>query len=111
MFGPFFCSGKYRTQRRLSWAKLHPRRWSRQANGTARTCIDALRVLARSSDGDRAVLVERYIDAYLTTETVSVWHAVERLGKAIHDEHAKRRQGEDWSLAKDYVRSVLHRMT
>jgi hypothetical protein len=47
------------------------------------TCIDALRVLARSSDGDRAVLVERYIDAYLTTETVSVWHAVERLGKAI----------------------------
>ena len=75
------------------------------------TCIDALRVLARSSDGDRAVLVERYIDAYLTTETVSVWHAVERLGKAIHDEHAKRREGEDWSLAKDYVRSVLHRMT
>jgi hypothetical protein len=61
------------------------------------TCIDALRVLARSSDGDRAVLVERYIDAYLTTETVSVWHAVERLGKAIHDEHAKRREGEDWS--------------
>jgi hypothetical protein len=54
---------------------------------------------------------ERYIDAYLTTETVSVWHAVERLGKAIHDEHAKRREGEDWSLAKDYVRSVLHRMT
>ena len=75
------------------------------------TCIDALRVLARSSDADRAVLVERYIDAYLTTETVSVWHAVERLGKAIHDEHAKRREGEDWSLAKDYVRSVLHRMT
>jgi hypothetical protein len=29
------------------------------------TCIDALRVLARSSDGDRAVLVERYIDAGL----------------------------------------------
>jgi hypothetical protein len=56
-------------------------------------------------------LVERYIDVYLTTETVSVWHAVERLGKAIHDEHAKRREGEDWSLAKDYVRSVLHRMT
>ena len=66
------------------------------------TCIDALRVLARSSDADRAVLVERYIDAYLTTETVSVWHAVERLGKAIHDEHAKRREGEDWSLAKGY---------
>jgi hypothetical protein len=37
--------------------------------------------------------------------------AVERLGKAINDEHAKRREGEDWSLAKDDVRSVLHGMT
>ena len=75
------------------------------------TCIDALRVLAGSNDPDRAVLVERHIDAYLTTETVSVWHAVERLGKAIHDEHAEQREGEDWGLKKNYVRSVLHRMT
>ena len=28
-----------------------------------RTCMDALRVLARSNDPDRAVLVEKYIDA------------------------------------------------
>ena len=70
------------------------------------TCMDA-----RSNDPDRAALVEGHIDAYLTTETVSVWHAVERLGKAIHDEHAEQREGEDWGLAKDYVRSVLHRMT
>ena len=40
------------------------------------TCIDALRILARSNDADRAVLVERYIDAYLATETVSAWHAL-----------------------------------
>jgi len=43
------------------------------------TFMDALCVLAKSDDADRAVLVERYIDAYLTTETVSVWHALERL--------------------------------
>ena len=71
------------------------------------TCIDALRVLARSSDGDRAVLVERYIDAYLTTETGSVWQALERLCKSIRDEQAEGREGEDWSVAKRYIRSAL----
>jgi hypothetical protein len=75
------------------------------------TCIDALCVLAGSNAPDRAVLVEQHIDAYLTTETVSVWHALERLRKAIRDEEAERREGEDWSIAKEYVRSLLHRMT
>lgn len=64
------------------------------------TCMDALRVLAKSTDPSRA-----------TTETVSVWHALEQLGKAIRDEHAQRREGASWSIAKEYVRSVLHRMT
>jgi hypothetical protein len=75
------------------------------------TCIDALRILARSNDADRAFLVERYIDAHLTTETVSAWHALERLCKAIHDEEGEGRGDEDWSPAKKYVRSVLHRIT
>ena len=75
------------------------------------TCMDALRVLAKSDDADRAVLVERYIDAYFTTETVSVWHALERLCKAIHDEEREGRGEENWSPAKEYVRSLLHRMT
>lgn len=57
------------------------------------------------------LLIEKYIDAYHTTETVSVWHALEELGKAIRDEHAQRREGASWSIAKEYVRSVLHRMT
>ena len=62
------------------------------------TCMDALRVLAKSTDPGRAVLIEKYIDAYL-------------LGNAIRDEHAERREGASWSIAKEYVRSVLHRMT
>jgi hypothetical protein len=37
--------------------------------------------------------------------------ALERLRKAIHYEEAERREGEDWSIAKEYVRSLLHRMT
>jgi hypothetical protein len=72
------------------------------------TCMDALRILARSNDPDRASLVEGHIDAYLTTETVSVWQALERLCQGIRDEQAEGRQGENWSLAKGYIRSVLH---
>jgi hypothetical protein len=71
------------------------------------TCMDALRVLARSNDPDRAAIVERHIDAYLTTETVSVWQTLERLRKGIHDEQAERREGENWSIAKACIRSVL----
>jgi hypothetical protein len=73
-----------------------------------RMCMDELRVLARSNDPDRAVLVEGHIDTYLTTETVSVWQALERLCKGIRDEHDKGREGENWSIAKKYIRSVLH---
>jgi hypothetical protein len=71
------------------------------------TCVNALRVLARSNDPDRAVLVERDIDAYLTTETGSVWQALERLCKGIRDEQAEGREGEDWNVAKRYIRSAL----
>ena len=70
--------------------------------------MDELRVLARSNDPDRAVSVEGHIDTYLTAETVSVWQALERLCKGIRDEQAKGREGEDWSVAKGYIRSVLH---
>jgi hypothetical protein len=59
------------------------------------TCMDALRVLARSNDPDRAVLVEKYIDAYLTTETGSVWQALERLCKGIRDEQAEGARGRE----------------
>jgi hypothetical protein len=71
------------------------------------TCIDALRVLAKSNEPNCAVLVERHIDAYLTTETGSVWQALERLCKSIRDEQAEGREGEDWSVAKRYIRSAL----
>ena len=73
-------------------------------------CMDGLRVLARSNDRDRAVIVERHIDADLTTETVSVWQALERLSKGIRDEQAEGREGENWSIAKGYIRSVLHEL-
>ena len=73
--------------------------------------MDALRVLARRSDPNRVVLIERNIKAYLKTEIGGKERALERLRRAIHNEEAERRQGEDWSLTKEYVRSLLHRMT
>ena len=48
-------------------------------------CMDELRVLARSNDPDRALLVEAYIDTYLTTETVSVWQATRSRSSRCRD--------------------------
>jgi hypothetical protein len=55
-------------------------------------------------------LVERRIDEYLRTDPFSLAHALERLRRAIHYEEEKR-DGGDWSVAKEYVRSLLRRMT
>jgi hypothetical protein len=56
-------------------------------------------------------LVERHIDEYLRTDPFSLAHALERLRRAIHYEEVEGREDEDWSTAKEYVRSLLHRMT
>jgi len=45
---------------------------------------------------------------HISRPRLSVWHALERLCKNISDEQAERRDGEDWSVAKEYIRSVLH---
>jgi hypothetical protein len=76
-----------------------------------KTYVDALRVLARTKDPNRVDLVKRNIDNYLKTETGAKERALERLRVAIHNEEAERREREDWSVARDYVRSLLRRMT
>ena len=74
-------------------------------------CLTALRVLASSKGGHRDVLIERHIDDYLRADPISLAHALERLRKAIRYEQLQKRKGEDWSVAKDYVRPLLRRMT
>lgn len=77
-----------------------------------RLCMNALRVLARTNDPNRLFLIQRRIDEYLKTETaVNLTRTLERLRKAVHHEEVERRGGENWSIAKEYVRSLLHRMT
>jgi hypothetical protein len=68
--------------------------------------IEALRVLARTDEPNRAILIERNIEDYLKTSG-SERASLERLRDAIEREEAERRQDEDWSIAKDYVRSRL----
>ena len=74
-------------------------------------CLAALRILTKSKGPNRNVWVERHIDEYLRNDPFSLAHALERLRRAIHYEELERREGEDWSIAKNYVRSLLHSMT
>jgi hypothetical protein len=74
------------------------------------TYIDALRVLAKTHDPNRVALIERNIDRYLKMESGGKERMLERLRIAIQNEEAERREGEDWSVARDYVRSLLRRM-
>ena len=70
-----------------------------------RTYMDALRNLARSDAPDRAKLVAKNVDLYL--EEGARNRALEDLRSAIHNEESERREGEDWSIAAEYVHSLL----
>jgi hypothetical protein len=70
------------------------------------TYVDALRDLARTDARNRVELIKRNVDLYLKDEIGRRQRALERLRQAIHNEETERREGEDWSLAKDYVRSL-----
>jgi hypothetical protein len=73
-------------------------------------CLTVLRLLAQSKGLRRDILIEKNIDEYLRTDPFSLAHALERLRRAIHYEELEGREGEDWSVAKNYVRLLLHRM-
>ena len=74
------------------------------------TCLSGLRVLTKSNGPDRSVLIESHIDEYLKAAPFSLAHELERLRKAIQNEEAQHREGEDWSAATDYVRLLMHSM-
>ena len=70
-----------------------------------KTYINALRNLARSDVPDRAKLIKKNVDLYL--EDGARNRALEDLRSAIYNEETERREGEDWSIAREYVRSLL----
>ena len=55
-------------------------------------------------------LVEEAIDEYLNDKAGIVRLSLERLWNAIDREEAEKRPIEDWSIARDYVRSRLRRL-
>ena len=69
--------------------------------------VEELRVSVLTNQSNRADLIERNIEDYLRTEHGSERLSLERLRDAIDREEAEKRQGEDWGIAKDYVRSRL----
>ncbi len=72
--------------------------------------VVTLRVLARTNEPNRVALVEKAIDEYLNDKAGIVRLSLERLCHAIEREELRRRQREDWSIAKDYVRWRLRRL-
>jgi hypothetical protein len=55
-------------------------------------------------------LIKRNVDRYLKDEVGGRQRGLERLRQAIHNEETERREGEDWSVANDYVRSLPNMM-
>jgi hypothetical protein len=72
--------------------------------------VKTLRVLARTNEPNRVVLIEKAIDEYLDDKAGIVRLSLERLCDAIEREEAEKRAVEDWSIARDYVRSQLRRL-
>ncbi len=72
--------------------------------------IEILRVLARTNEPNRVVLIEQAINEYLADKAGIVRLSLERLGNSIDCEEAERRPLEDWSIARDCVHSRLSRL-
>ena len=72
--------------------------------------VETLRILARANEPNRVVLIEKAINEYLDDKAGIVRLSLERLCNAIEREEAERRPIEEWSIARDYVRSRLRRL-
>ena len=74
------------------------------------TCIDTLRMLAEQSDNPNFIVVtRRRINEFVNTEIPGGRVSIERLARAIEVAEVEKRQHEDWTVAKEYVRSLLQR--
>jgi hypothetical protein len=75
-------------------------------------CVDKLRVFAKQSDNPNSVvLIHKRINEFVHGEVPGGRAPIEKLAEAIEVEDAKKRQGEDWSIARKYVRSLLQRLS
>jgi hypothetical protein len=73
------------------------------------TCIDELCVLAKSSDADPFVVVEMRGNEFVRAEGGGR-APLGRLLQAIEAQEDTNLQGEDWTIAKEYVHSLRERL-
>ncbi len=72
------------------------------------TCMDTLRVLAKQSDNlNSEALTGKRINEFVHGEVPGGRAPIQRLAQAIEIADAEKREGEDWTIAKRYVRSLL----
>jgi hypothetical protein len=62
--------------------------------------VETLRVLARTHEPNRVVLIEEAINEYLNDKAGIVRLSLERLCNVIDREEGEKRPTEDWSIAK-----------
>ena len=77
---------------------------------TLQQLVETLRVLARTHEPNRVVLIEKAIDEYLDDKSGIVRLSLERLCNAVDCEESEKRSIEDWSIAKNYIHSRLQRL-
>jgi len=65
---------------------------------------------SRSRNPDLASVIERRIDEFALGEVPEERTALERLAQVIEMQASQKRQGEDWTAAKEYVRFLLQRL-
>ena len=63
--------------------------------------VETLRVLARTNEPNRVVLIEKAVNEYLNDKAGIVRLSLQRLCNAIDHEEAKKRPLEDWSIARE----------
>jgi hypothetical protein len=72
--------------------------------------VEILRVLARRNEPNRVALIEKAVNEYLNDKAGIARLSLERLCDAVDREEDEKRPIEDWSIARDYVRSRLRRL-
>jgi len=76
-----------------------------------RACIEELRVFSmRSRNADLLGVIERRIDESALGQMPEERTALERLAQVIEMLEARKRPGGDWTIAKEYVHSLLQRL-
>jgi hypothetical protein len=64
----------------------------------------------QSHNPDLVTAIERRIDEFALGQIPAERIALERVAQVIEMLEARKRQGEDWTIAKEYVRSLLQRL-